>query len=220
MSPLTAVVLCASPRSVDADVMLMSVIDAFSAVDVEAAGVDLPADRHDGDWDVAAATVQAADIVVFAADVQPGVAAVLLDRLADDAAGLHNKVAALLAVTRDEHAGVLAELTRLGCTIAPATDSSRLADDTVRLARALQDRPRPAPAPVIEPEPPARKLFGSLARDPAGIDPAAAEAEQRAAEQDRLVERRRLLDLTRREKGLPEKRNLPRPEFPPGDAPR
>lgn len=106
----------------------------------------------------------------------------------------------------------------------------RMAHNTVHLARLLREQPIPPdgdtfnadtgrPVATVEARP--RNPFANLPTGADDIDPVELETEQRAAEQDRLIERRRTLDLTWREKGLPEKRGLPRirPHADEGDAP-
>jgi hypothetical protein len=147
---------------------------------------------------------------------------------------LHNKVGAVVAGGAEDERGLpgaattLGDLSRLGCTIPPhaaaygESTARRMANNTVHFAGLLAAQPIPVEAETLEAgsdrtpgQPLPRKLFGALPNSSEGLDPASIEAERRAVEEDRILERRRLLDLTWREKGLPEKRNLPRPQFPP-----
>lgn len=187
-----------------------------------------------GDDDVRAqvlAQVATADIVVVAAPRDEadrlGVTG-LLEQLTFAAAPqspLDGKVGCIVLVgaadgTDSFVAATLLQLSNMGAVLPPAavgTEQSveSMALSTVDLATLLSQR-SDAPGDAARP----RKLFGSLPTGSLGIDPAVAEAEKLAAEQDRLVDRRRLLDLTRRDKGLPENRTLPRPPFSTGPDPR
>jgi multimeric flavodoxin WrbA len=152
---------------------------------------------------------------------------------------LYNKVGGVVVTGNEDGAHscaatTLFDLSHLGCTIPPNADvftesaAGRMAHNTVHFARLLKADPIPAERNTFdkeanhaeEPNPLSRKLFGGLPATAGDMDPGAVEAERRAAEEGRLLERRRLLDLTWREKGLPEKRK-PRPPIDPlaeGDA--
>ena len=196
-------------------------------------------------WALLLAKVAAADIVIVGtptwSGVDNGVAQRVLERLARTHPGtqpLRDKVGGVVVIGDDERArqigpAMLRELASLGCTLPPNADAYCVADEgatltgttrlmtrnTAHLARILTAAPFPmdagmdAAAPATSARP---KLFSALAKSlPADVDQGAVDAERLAANADRLVDRRRTLDLTRREKGLPEKRKLPRPPLAP-----
>lgn len=187
------------------------------------------------EWERVLARLGAADIIVMglphSAGPRSGVEDLVIEQVILGVAGpseqfpLLNKVGAVVGAPDDGGPAVaemLSTFAELGCTAAPGTDMRSLASSTVHLARILRDSPLPG-ADGAEPsgQPPLpRRLFGNLPTGSLAIDAAAIEAERREAAEGRLIERRRTYDLTRREKGLPEKRNLPRPKFPPaGEQP-
>ncbi|MEO6714061.1 MAG: hypothetical protein ABIM89_11615 [Mycobacteriales bacterium] len=205
---------------------------ALRLSDDAAHGTDTDAANHE--WTALLDQLGTADIVVMAlphsAGPRSGVAELVIARVTGGVAPgdvherypLFNKVGAVIAALGDEGTSVaemLATLAALGCTAAPGTDLRSLATSTVHLAKILRENPLPESA-EDDAKPLPRKLFGNLPTGSLAIDPAAVEAELRAAAEGRLIDRRRTFDLTRREKGLPEKRTLPRPPFPPaGDQP-
>jgi multimeric flavodoxin WrbA len=201
-------------------------------------------DEGGGDqWPLILAKIQAADIIVIGTPicfgVRSSVAQMVMERLGGTRTErevghypLHDKAGGVV-VTGSEDAGrscaetTLFDLSHLGATIPANADTYWVGDartthwmahNTVDAARLLKAHPIPAESDTFDEEsdskPLPRKLFGDLADTADGIDPAAVEAEKHAAEEGRLLERRRLLDLTWREKGLPEKR---KPRLPPVD---
>jgi hypothetical protein len=245
MPSLTAVLVdCACDPSVRAapEGPLRELAGWYDALDVAAHVIRLSMDAISGadtasdEWYAVLAQLANAHIVVLGLADSTGprssVPDILIQALTDaGGAGerlpLFNKVGAVVAAANDGGAPVaevLAGLAVLGCTAAPGTDLRSLASSTVHLARILRDNPLPGvPAREAPDEvnPLPRKIFGGVPTAAAAADATAVESERREAAEGRLVERRRMLDLTRPEKGLPEKRKLPRPQFPPpsGDGP-
>lgn len=250
MPPLSAVLLSsASPPGASPsgpDLRLLTAVEWYGRLGVacDLVRVPSPGDQDEQAWTDAVERLAAADILMIAsppAEPDRGALALLLDRLgASDpqvisatgapTARLAGTVACLI-VDRpvdgsDPYpAMMLLRLSGLGAVLPPAavctSDSvESMVQGTASLASRLADGPSDdVPDRRLEGGPP-RKLFGNLPTGSLGIDPAAAEAEKLAAEQDRLVDRRRVLDLTRRDKGLPENRTLPRPPFSTGPDPQ
>ncbi|MEP7055402.1 MAG: NAD(P)H-dependent oxidoreductase [Actinomycetota bacterium] len=204
----------------------------------------LTSDEGSGDeWPLILARIKAADIIVFGVPTRFGVGASVARMVIDRLEGtidesnevgqnpLYNKVFGV--VRNQESAGdtLAADMSRLGCTVVPNADADNehttklMALNTVHLARLLKTQQFPAPVSPLDegngPNPLPHKLFGDLATGTEDLDPSAVEADRLSAEEGRLLERRRLLDLTWREKGLPEKR-APRPPLDPttGDFPQ
>jgi multimeric flavodoxin WrbA len=206
--------------------------------------VGLASDEGDRDgWPLILAKITAANVVVLCMPPSYGarssVAQLVVERLAGTIGGRDDDGRFPLRNKIDVESGwpgaamTLGDLSRLGCTIPPhaaaysESSAARMAHNTMHFARLLAAQPIPAEAESLEAEsdrttaqPLPHKLFGALPNSTDGLDPATIEAERRAVEDDRILERRRLLDLTWREKGLPEKRK-PRPPIDPlaeGDA--
>ena len=229
--PLTAVLLsCAAPGAAapEADPHLRTALGWYERLGVVRVALGVPAPDDDAAWSTVFDAVAAADILVVAApvaDADRAVVTLLLDRLGG-AGGQVLPLAGAVAclVVAGQSAGsdpfaadTVLRLSELGAVLPPAavcTENSveSMAQATVTLATQLGGR-----SPVeTQPATPPRTLFGSLPTGALGIDPAVIEAERLAAEQGRLYERRRMLDLTRPEKGLPENRRLERPSFDDG----
>jgi multimeric flavodoxin WrbA len=231
-----------SPAASDTEALLRKVAECYDRMDVAseivrvadfAVKFGVTSDEGEGDeWPLILARIKMADIVVMGMPivfgVRSSVAQLVMERLDGtyvecNEAGqypLYNKVGGVVVTRSEDGAHTAAEttlfnLSQLGCTIPPNVDTysesatRRMAYNTVHLARLLNEHPIPAENPLP------RKLFGGLATEAGGIDAEALEVEKRAAEEGRLLERRRLLDLTWLEKGLPEKRK-PRPPIDPG----
>lgn len=244
--PLTAMLVdCTTEPTVTAspDQRLRELAGWYASLQVTALVLRLSHDAANGvesesanaEWAVLLDHLGYADIVVIALPdslgPRSGVADLVIKRVTNGVASgdvrarypLFNKVGAVIAAPDDQATSVadmLATMASLGCTAAPGVDMRSLATSTVHLAKILTENPLPEASE--EPDKPLpRKLFGNVPTDTSAIDPDVVEAERREATEGRLVDRRRMLDLTRREKGLPEKRKLPRPPFPSpsGDQP-
>lgn len=227
------------------DLLLLTAVEWYQRLGVACELVRVPSagEQDEHTWTDAVDRLAAADILVIAlppAEPDRGALSLFLDRVAKSdpqvvseaevsAARLAGTVACLI-VDRpvdgsDPYpAMMLLRLSGLGAVLPPAavcTEDSveSMVQGTASLAGRLG-----APAAGFEGSSPAeesglpRNLFGNLPTGALGIDPAAIEAERLATDEGRLYERRRMLDLTRPEKGLPENRRLPRPSSDGGPA--
>lgn len=244
MASATAVLLeCTAEPGPAAYLRMVAAEYGRLGIPAEVLTVVVPAGSVGDEWAPLLARIVAADIVVIATPsrfgVRSSVARLLLERLAgvhrprSEPSPLYNKIGGVVVTgsgdeARQSAGAMLRDLAALGCTIPPNADAyctgddpatasetaRRMTRDAAHLARLLTAQP--FPADVGTGDAPAPRLFAALALPrPDDIDPAAVDAERLAAQQDRLVERRRTLDLTRREKGLPENRKFPRPRIEP-----